>query len=60
LLACVLETGLSPAKIVFGHQLRSMVQPAHRSSYSNQWKEVMAARERQVEADVNTKFRYDL
>jgi hypothetical protein len=34
--------------------------PAHRSSYSNQWKEVMAARERQAEADVTTKFRYDL
>jgi hypothetical protein len=50
-------TGLSPAQIVFGLQLRSMVRPAHRSSHSNQWKEVMAARERQAEADVNKKFR---
>jgi hypothetical protein len=49
-------TGLSPAQIVFGHQLRSVVWPAHRSPYSNQWKEVMAARERQAEADVNKKF----
>lgn len=52
-------TGLSPAQIVFGHQLRSMV-PAHRSFYFNQWKDVMDARERQAEADANTKFRYDL
>jgi hypothetical protein len=52
------ETGLSPAKIVFGHQLRSIV-PAHRSSYASQWKKVMAARERQAEANAATKFRFD-
>jgi hypothetical protein len=52
------ETGLSPAQIVFGHQLRSIV-PAHRSSYASQWKEVMAARERQAEANAATKFRFD-
>jgi hypothetical protein len=49
-------TGLSPAQIVFGLQLQTMVRPAHRSSHSNQWKEVMAARERQAKADVNKKI----
>lgn len=52
------KTGLSPAQIVFGHQLRSIV-PAHRSSYASQWKEVMAARERQAELNAATKFRFD-
>jgi hypothetical protein len=52
------ETGLSPAQIVFGHQLRSIV-PAHRSSYASQWKEVMAARERQAEANAAKKIHFD-
>ena len=31
------ETGSSPAEIVFGHNLRSIV-PAHHSSYATHWK----------------------
>ena len=53
-----LEWGLSPAQIVFGHQLRSVV-PAHRSSYASKWKEAMVARERKVAADAAAKFHYD-
>jgi hypothetical protein len=52
-------TGLLPAQIVFGHQLRS-IAPAHRSSYASQWEEVMAARERtKVEVNAASKFRFD-
>ncbi len=50
-------TGLSPTKIVFDHQLRSIL-PAHRSSYASQWEEVMAARKRQAEVNAATKFRF--
>jgi hypothetical protein len=39
------ECGLSPAQIVFGHQLRSII-PAHRSSYAQHWKAAAAARDR--------------
>jgi hypothetical protein len=39
------ESGASPAQILFGHQLRSII-PAHRSSYAPKWKDVMMARER--------------
>jgi hypothetical protein len=52
------ESGLSPAQIVFGHQLRSII-PAHRSSYANEWKEAIAARERKAAADAAVRFRYD-
>jgi hypothetical protein len=52
------ESGLSPAQIVFGHQLRSIL-PAHRSSYASQWKEAIAAREIQAAADATVRFRYD-
>lgn len=52
------ESGLSPAQIVFGDQLPS-IGPAHRSSFASQWKEVMAARERQAEVNAVTKFRFD-
>ncbi|EFX62873.1 hypothetical protein DAPPUDRAFT_269522 [Daphnia pulex] len=37
------ENGLSPAQMVFGHQLCSIV-PAHRSAYATCWKSVMEAR----------------
>ena len=53
-----LECGLSPAQIVLGHQLRSVV-PAHRSSYASKWKEAMVARERKAAADAVAKYRYD-
>jgi hypothetical protein len=53
-----LVTGLSPAQIVFGHHLRSIV-PAHTSSYTSQWKEVMAVRERQAKVNAAAKFRFD-
>jgi transposase InsO family protein len=39
------KSGASPAQILFGHQLRSII-PAHRSSYAPKWKDVMMARER--------------
>jgi hypothetical protein len=52
------ESGLSPAHIVFGHQLRSII-PAHRSSYASQWKEGIAARESKAAADAATRLRYD-
>ena len=52
------ECGLSPAQIVFGHQLRSVV-PAHRSSFAPKWKDAITARERQAAAAADTKLRYD-
>lgn len=51
------ESGLSPAQIVFGHQLCSII-PAHRSSYASQWKEAIAARESKAAADGAVQFRY--
>jgi hypothetical protein len=53
------ENGLSPAQMVFGHQLRSIV-PAHRSAYAICWKSVMDARDRQAAKDAESKTRYDL
>jgi hypothetical protein len=53
------ENGLSPAQMVFGHQLRSIV-PAHRSAYATCWKSVMEARDRQAAANADAKTRYDL
>ena len=53
------ESGASPAQILFGHQLRSII-PAHRSSYAPKWKDVMMARERQAAAAAETKLRYDV
>ncbi|EFX62905.1 hypothetical protein DAPPUDRAFT_119745 [Daphnia pulex] len=38
--------------------LRSII-PAHRSSYANEWKEAIAARERKAAADAAVRFRYD-
>jgi hypothetical protein len=52
------ENGLSPAEMVFGHQLRSIV-PAHRSSFATQWQKIMEATDRQAELDAVIKFRYD-
>ncbi|EFX73857.1 hypothetical protein DAPPUDRAFT_252527 [Daphnia pulex] len=55
------ENGLSPAQMVFGHQLCSIV-PAHRSAYATCWKSVMEARDCQAAANANAdaKTRYDL
>lgn len=51
-------TGLSPAEVVFGHQLRSIV-PAHRSSFQPRWTTAMEARNRQVEIDSKTRVYHD-
>jgi hypothetical protein len=40
------ENGVSPAEMVFGHPLRSII-PAHRSSYAARWRTVMEGRDRQ-------------
>ena len=53
------ENGLSPAQMLFGHQLRSII-PAHRSAYATCWKSVMEARDRQAATDVEAKTRYDV
>jgi hypothetical protein len=50
------ENGLSPAEMVFGHSLRSII-PAHRTSYATCWQSVMEARERQATIDAAVKFR---
>ncbi|KZS02194.1 Uncharacterized protein APZ42_000862, partial [Daphnia magna] len=52
------ENGVSPAEMVFGHQLRSII-PAHRTSYAARWQAVMEGRDRQAEIDASVKFRYD-
>ena len=51
-------TGFSPAQIVFGHQLRSIV-PAHRSSFQPRWTNAMEARDRQAAIDAVAKGYYD-
>jgi len=51
-------TGFSPAQIVFGHQLRSIV-PAHRSSFQPRWTNAMEARDRQAAIDAIAKGYYD-
>ncbi len=53
------ENGLSPAQMVFGHKLRSIV-PAHRSAYATCWKSDMEARDRQAAANADAKTHYDL
>ena len=52
-------TGLSPAEIVFGHQLRSIV-PAYRSAFHSRWSTVAESRERQATIDASTKAYYDV
>lgn len=52
------ENGLSPAEMVFGHPLRSIV-PAHRTSYATRRQAVMEGRDRQAELDAAVKFKYD-
>lgn len=52
-------TGLSPAEVVFGHQLRSTV-PAHRSSFQPRWTNAMEARDRQTAIDAAAKGYYDV
>jgi hypothetical protein len=48
------KNGLSPAQMVFGHKLRSIV-PAHRSAYATCWKSDMEARDRQAAAYADAK-----
>ena len=50
--------GFSPAEVVFGRQLRSLV-PAHRSSFQPKWTAAMEARNRQAIVDADAKERYD-
>jgi hypothetical protein len=38
------KDGMSPAEIVFGHQLRSII-PAHHSSFAKKWQDEMRRRE---------------
>jgi hypothetical protein len=44
------ENGMSLAEMVFGRQLRSIL-PAHKSSFDLRWREIMEARDRQLELD---------
>ena len=50
--------GKSPAEMLFGHQLRSIV-PAHWLAFDPQWQGVIKAHERQLEIDAAIKARYD-
>ncbi|KZR99867.1 Uncharacterized protein APZ42_004101 [Daphnia magna] len=52
------ENGMSPAEMVFGSQLRSIL-PAHRTSFAPRWKDIMTARDRQHALDDEVKKRYD-
>ncbi|XP_046640190.1 uncharacterized protein K02A2.6-like [Daphnia pulicaria] len=52
------ENGMSPAEMVFGSQLRSIL-PAHRTSFAPRWKDIMNARDRQQALDGGVKKRYD-
>jgi transposase InsO family protein len=52
------ENGMSPAEMVFGRQLRSIL-PAHKSSFDPKWREIMEARDRQLELDGAVKWIYD-
>ena len=51
-------TGFSPAQVVFGHQLRTLI-PAHRSSFQPRWTAAMEARDRQAVIDATAKGYYD-
>ncbi|XP_032796136.2 uncharacterized protein LOC116932471 [Daphnia magna] len=44
--------------MVFGRQLRSIL-PAHKSSFDPRWREIMEARDRQLELDGAVKWIYD-
>ena len=51
--------GLSPAMMLFGHPIRSIV-PVHHSSFGRKWTEMMDLRDRVVEREKNrSKQRYD-
>ena len=50
--------GKSPAELLFGHQLRSVV-PAHWSSFAPQWQGVIKALDRQAELNAAVKEKYD-
>ena len=52
------ENGKSPAEMVFGHPLRSII-PAHRTAYAAHWQSAMEGRNRQTAIDAEVKFRYD-
>ncbi|EFX71059.1 hypothetical protein DAPPUDRAFT_256239 [Daphnia pulex] len=52
------ETGSSPAEIVFGPNLRSIV-PAHHSSYAPRWKAATMERDRIAAASAKAKIYYD-
>jgi hypothetical protein len=52
------ENGKSPAEMVFGHSLWSII-PAHRTAYATHWRSAMEGRDRQTAIDAEVKFRYD-
>ena len=52
------ENGKSPAEMVFGHPLRSII-PAHRTAYAAHWQSSMEGRDRQTALDAEIKFRCD-
>ncbi len=54
------ENGMSPAEMVFGRQLRSIL-PTHKSSFDPRWREIMESqdRHRQLELDGAVKWIYD-
>ena len=51
-------TGFSPAQVVFGHQLRTLVA-ARRFSFQPRWAAAMEARDRQAVIDATAKGYYD-
>ena len=52
-------TGSSPAQMVFGHQLRTLI-PAHQSLFQPRWTAAMKARDRQAVVDATAKGYYDV
>lgn len=53
------ESGLSPAEIVFGHPIRSII-PAHRSTFAPRWTNEMIERDHHAAAQAKAKKYYDV
>jgi hypothetical protein len=52
------EAGLSPAEIVFGHPIRSIL-PAHHTAFANKWRELMDLSDRLDDQAERVKAAYD-
>ena len=52
------EAGLSPAEIVFGHPIRSIL-PAHHTAFASKWRELMDLSERLDDQAERVKTAYD-